>query len=239
MKLMTVGTLRGGAGATTVAAMAAEALVGQGARVLLLDACPENMLRLFFPIAYEAQDGWAHAPQAWTEQAFEVQERLVLCPFGQPADGAQALNADAAVEFWMQSLPRLAPEFDWVIADIGVIGPGSASWRRTAFMDLIVLNPDIGTHVRMGQSSLLAPESRLLINQFDPARKLSADLVLDWRVRYADQLLPVFVHRDEALHEALAKRMTIADYMPRSAAALDFSALAVWALAQPRLEQPC
>jgi cellulose synthase operon protein YhjQ len=92
------------------------------------------------------------------------------------------------------------------------------------------------------QSNQLPPEPSLhgpvrsprigavLLNGFEAGKALDRDIRLLLRRHHAHLAAPVAIHRDEALREALACKQTVFEYAPTSQAALEFSALATWAI---------
>ena len=72
----------------------------------------------------------------------------------------------------------------------------------------------------------------LLINRFNPASQLQRDLLLLWRSQPRSNRQPQLIHEDEALSEALAHKLPIGHYAPKSQAASDLRSLALWCLAQ-------
>jgi cellulose biosynthesis protein BcsQ len=77
-----------------------------------------------------------------------------------------------------------------------------------------------------------ALQGYLLVNQFDPASLLQRDLLLIWRKLFGGRMLPLTVHRDEAMREALAFQKPVGQHAPASLAARDVLSLATWCLAQ-------
>ena len=53
--------VRGGVGTTTITAALAWSLQMLGENVLVVDACPDNLLRLSFNVDFTHRQGWARA----------------------------------------------------------------------------------------------------------------------------------------------------------------------------------
>ena len=90
---------------------------------------------------------------------------------------------------------------------------------------------DAACHVQLLQQ---AGSNPVLVNRFDPGSQLQRDLLLIWRKHYATRLLPLTIHADEAVREALAFKQAIGQYAPDSLAAQDALSLATWCLTRRR-----
>ena len=67
--------LRGGVGTSSVLAAVGYALHRLGERVLMIDMCPENLLRLHFNLATAEKRGWARGMldgEDWYDQAWSL-----------------------------------------------------------------------------------------------------------------------------------------------------------------------
>lgn len=237
MKVISSWGLRGGVGNTSMLAMLGDALHAMGEPVLLIDLNRSDMLRLHFNIPFSDRHGWAAASLArlpWHEQAYFLEEGLWLLPYGRDARQGGGSHKDLPEDpdaFWCSALGRLAERFSWVLFDLPSGGGEFPLLRKRSDLDLLVATADAGCHVLLAQTQF-APETRMFVSAFDPSRPLSRDLLLDWRHRYGSRLLPVLMHRDEAVHEALAKKTNAYARFPDSAAAGDARALATWCMAR-------
>ncbi|STJ15287.1 cell division protein [Escherichia coli] len=78
--------VRGGVGTTTITAALAWSLQMLGENVLVVDACPDNLLRLSFNVDFTHRQGWARAMldgQDWRDAGLRYTSQLDLLPFGQ------------------------------------------------------------------------------------------------------------------------------------------------------------
>ena len=78
--------VRGGVGTTTITAALAWSLQMLGGNVLVVDACPDNLLRLSFNVDFTHRQGWARAMldgQVWRDAGLRYTSQLDLLPFGQ------------------------------------------------------------------------------------------------------------------------------------------------------------
>lgn len=231
MKLVTLVGLRGGAGTSTLVGLLGDALHRQGQRVLMVDLNSSDVLRLHFNVPYGDNHGWVAAlfPKGWRQQAYQIEEGLCLAPFGRQAIESSGISHLLRGEdFWLQALPDLDDDFDWVLFDCPSLPYRLApALRFRSTLDILVARPDAASHVLLSQQRL-EPYSYLLINGFDPAKRLQRDVVLDWRYRYRDRVLPMPMLLDESLNEALASKMLATAYMPDAASGRAAQALAAW-----------
>ncbi|SNS82291.1 cellulose synthase operon protein YhjQ [Noviherbaspirillum humi] len=246
MRIVAVLDVYGGCGATTVAAHLAQALHQQRRPVFAFDFCPENVLRLHFGMAWE--DGSGFAPRmlegsAWHEAAFRSSSGLAFIPFGALPDG-RALDALGAL---LETRPG------WLRADIDALefpappvlvcdcprGPAALRSQILEEADLVLLvcRPDpvayaAATRIARDAAQNGGPPTMIVLNGFDPARRLDRDISALLRTGHRELLSPVAVHRDESIREALACKQTVFEFAPDSQAAYDFDTLATWTIAR-------
>jgi len=230
--------LRGGVGSTSLLAATGQALHSLGERVLLVDMCPENLLRLHFNVGVNERAGWARAMVDgldWNTQAWTVEPGLSLLPYGrlkwaEQDQVEQRLRHEP--ELWRRRQAALAAQFDWILFDVPLRLPGHARVGPCA-MRLLVVEADAACQVLLQQQE--EEGEQLLINRFDPASQLQRDLLLIWRKQFGERLLPLNIHQDEAMREALAFKKPVGAYAEASLAAQDVQSLATWCLTR-RLE---
>ncbi|SHN26359.1 cellulose synthase operon protein YhjQ [Pseudomonas asturiensis] len=228
--------VRGGLGASTLLAAIGYALESLGERVLLVDMCPENMLRLHLGLDAAQEGGWARAMldgQDWFRQAWSLTPHLHLLPYG-------ALSARESADLELQLLDEpllwacrqssLAADYDWILFDLPQRLPGHANPGPCLF-PIQLIEADAACHILLQQQPR---DTLLLVNRFDPASQLQRDLLLLWRNHCANRLLPLTIHVDEAVREALAFRQPLGQYAPDSLAAQDVLSLATWCLTRRR-----
>ncbi|RON08800.1 cellulose synthase operon protein YhjQ [Pseudomonas brassicacearum] len=233
MTALSLRGLRGGVGTSSLLAATGHALHSLGERVLLIDMCPENLLRLHFGISVSESGGWARAMidgVGWNTQAWTVEPGLNVLPYGrlkleeQDQIEQHLLNEP---KLWRRRQASLAEHFDWVLFDVPLRLPGHARVGPCA-LRLRIVEADAACHVLLQQEE--APSEHLLINRFDPVSQLQRDLLLIWRKQYGARLLPLSVHQDEAMREALAFKKPVGAYAEASLAAQDVLSLAIWCL---------
>lgn len=233
MIAMSLQGIRGGVGTSTTLAALSFALSSLGQKVLVIDMCPENALGLHFNLDYAPAEGWARATldqTSWYEHAWNIESGLDVLPYGTLTD-VDVLQLDQLLRdnppLWSTRQASLAHSVDWVLFDLPQRLPGHIANPRCEIA-LNVLNLDAASHV------LLQPQrnsaQRLLVNRFDPASQFQRDLLLLWQHHYAQSLLPIHLHADEAMAEALARREPVGRYAPGSLIAQDIISLASWCL---------
>ena len=229
--------LRGGCGVSSLTAALGQALHSLGQRVLLVDLCPENLLRLHGGLPFADGGGWARAlldHQGWAEPLWRLQEGLCLLPYGRLASAEQAQLERflrGTPEFWSKRRAELAEHFDWLLFDLPQRLPGHAA-PDTLDLTLRVLEADAACHALL--QGWRGEREWLLLNRFDPTRRLQRDLRLLWQQTLGARLVPQCVHADEALGEALAHKLPVGLHAPHSLAAQDVLSLATWCLAAHR-----
>lgn len=226
--------LRGGCGVSSLVAGLGQALHALGQRVLLIDLCPENLLRLHGNLPFADEGGWARSlldQRAWAESLWQLREGLCLLPYGRltAAERGQLERFLLGTpEFWSFRRAQLAARFDWLLFDLPQRLAGHAAAAPLDFT-LRVLEADAACHALL--QDWQGEGEWLLLNRFDPTRTLQRDLRLLWQQTFGHRLVSQCVHADEAVAEALAHKLPVGLYMPNSLAAQDLSSLAVWCLA--------
>ncbi len=103
-------------------------------------------------------------------------------------------------------------------------------WHHTLLAQadcvLKVLTPDANCHLRLHQHTFAA-NTRFLLNQFNANSKLQQDLHQLWLASLT-HLIPVLIHRDEALAESLMMKQPLGEYRPHALASEEITTLANW-----------
>ncbi|MBD8496622.1 cellulose synthase operon protein YhjQ [Pseudomonas syringae] len=237
MTTLSLSGVRGGVGTTSLLAALGFALQSLGERVLMIDLCPENQLRLHCNLPLEQASGWARAmldDQPWHEHAWRLNDHLHLLPYGR-LSSAQSLALEqrllADPQLWARRQARLAGQYDWLLFDLPQRLPGHAACGP-CLLPVRVAESDPAC-LALLQQARQAPghvPPLLLVNRFDPGSQLQRDLLLVWRNSPGSRLLPLTVHSDEAMREAMAFRQPVGQYAPDSLAAQDALSLATWCL---------
>ncbi|MBA4500835.1 cellulose biosynthesis protein BcsQ [Marinobacterium marinum] len=235
MSIIRLQGIRGGVGTTSLVAALAYELNRLGQRVLVVDHCPENMLRLHFERPFAESGGWAHAwkeQQDWREQAWELRSGLCLLPYGR----VDAMTV-GRLDHWLQDHPdewplrlaELTQSFDWILLDTPHHRLSGHCGSLRPDLDIQVLRPDAACHALLqGRETV----RKLMINGYDPASRLQQDLLLLWRHQYGDRLLPLPVYQDEGMAESMAYKQPVGAHAVNSQAADTLRSLAIWCLSQ-------
>ncbi|EON3356064.1 cellulose biosynthesis protein BcsQ [Yersinia enterocolitica] len=237
MPVLALQGVRGGIGTTSVTAALAWALQQLDESVLVIDFSPDNLLRLHFNMSFEQSRGWAKAEvdgEGWQQGAMRYTEKLDFLPFGQLT---QTENEQLSASLqqhprqWQENLSRLLANasYRWILLDIPA---GDSAFTRQALTladkTLILIHADASCHIRLHQQNLPAG-CHFLLNQFSASSRLQQDLHQLW-LQSLDSLLPIFIHRDEAMAEALAVKQPLGEYSAQSLAAEEVMTLANWCL---------
>lgn len=237
MPVIALQGVRGGIGTTSVTAALAWALQQLGESVLAIDLAPDNLLRLHFNTPFELNRGWARAQLdglGWQQGAMRYGKKLDFLPFGR-LSVAERLKirhqGNDIPQRWQEflALLRASGDYRWILLDIPA-GDDPLLEQQLALADqvFLLLNPDANCHARLHQQPLPSA-CHLLINQYSSASPLQQDLHQLW-LQTLPGLLPLVIHRDEALAEALAVKQPLGEYRPESLAADEILTLANWCL---------
>lgn len=233
MPTVVIQGLRGGTGATSLTAALSWALSALGESVLAIDGDAENQLAAHFNAPLTATRGWMQAirdGQRWQESALRYQAGLDLLPFGQLIHQSDLTllqqDGEIAAEL-LNAIPVLKRNYQWLFLDIPAI---SLPWHHRVLAQadcvLKVLTPDANCHLRLHQHTFAA-NTRFLLNQFNANSKLQQDLHQLWLASLT-HLIPVLIHRDEALAESLMMKQPLGEYRPHALASEEITTLANW-----------
>ncbi len=242
MAILGLQGIRGGVGTTSITAALAWSLQLLGESVLVIDACPDNLLRLSFNVDFASRGGWARSVldgQDWRDAGLRYTSQLDVLPFGQLTTSEwdvihqhDALNQLAAL---LQAL-KAQQQYHWVLIDLPHgFSPLTRQFVAACDHVFTIIKPDINCHIRLHQQPLPAG-AHILINDLRIGSQLQDDLWQVW-LQSQTRILPTTIHRDEALAECLAAKQPLGEYRSDSLAAEEMVTLANWCLlhcAQPR-----
>jgi len=233
---------KGGVGKTTMAANIAVALSQRKKKVLLIDLDPQNAQRFHLGMDPDEIAGLVRegiSPSSVFDSPFDVS----FIPFGRVneteledfeaqiklnprwvADGINALGEDA---------------FDFVVLDTP---PGPSVYLQQALAAanraLVVVLADAASFATIDKITALVDEytegradfhgMSLLINQMPINSKLGHQVRSALFASYASQLVPVSIHRDARVSQALAFERPVLQYEPGCKASLDIQYVADW-----------
>ncbi|WLI78071.1 cellulose biosynthesis protein BcsQ [Kosakonia sp. H02] len=228
--------IRGGVGTTSITAALAWSLQLLGESVLVIDACPDNLLRLSFNVDFTHKAGWARAlidGHQWRDAGMRYTSQLDVLPFGCLAANEWE-NTALLHEAFNQLTPVLQTlktqqHYPWILIDL----PHGVSPLARQFIEqcdhvFTVVKPDTNCHVRLHQQPLPAG-AHILINDLRLGSQLQDDLWQVW-LQSQPRILPMVIHRDEAMAECLASKQPLGEYRSDALAAEEILTLANWCL---------
>lgn len=235
---------KGGVGKTTVAVNLAVALSRRGKRVLVIDLDPQNAQRLHLGMDPEEIAGLVRegiSPASIFDSPFGVH----FIPFG-------CAREDELTEFeaelqenpdWVAQGVASMDEvgFDFVILDTP---PGPTVYLRQALAAaqraLIVVLADAASFATIPKMSSLVEQytenrhdflgAHLLINQMPAQSRLGHQVRSALYASHGSQLVPVAIHKDPHVSQALAFERPVLEYEPGCKSSLDIHYLADWVL---------
>lgn len=228
--------MRGGVGTTSLTAALAWALQILGENVLVIDASPDNLLRMSFNVDFVHQGGWARSlldGQDWRDAGLRYTSQLDLLPFGQ-LTSQEWENPQA----WQETLGEIGSaiqalkasgRYSWILLDLPY-GESPLTRQLVSLCDhtLAIAQVDANCHIRLHQQALPAG-AHILINDLRIGSQLQDDLYQVW-LQSQRRLLPIVIHRDEAMAECMASKQPLGEYRSDSLAAEEVLTLANWCL---------
>lgn len=235
MALMALQGIRGGVGTSSLCAGLGWALSALGEQVLLIDGSPVSQLGMHFNLPVQAEQGWMQAlchGGDWLQSARRYPQGPDLLPYGllsASASASAAVQDSTIAAPLLAALPALRGRYGWIIFDLPA---ESAPWHAALYAQLDgllgVITPDANCHLRLSQQRFPAA-TRFLINQFNANSRLQQDLHQLWMASL-NPLIPLLIHRDEALAEALMMKQPVGEYRPHALVSEELTTLANWLL---------
>ncbi len=236
MAILGLQGVRGGVGTTSLTAALAWALQILGENVLVIDASPDNLLRMSFNVDFVHQGGWARSlldGQDWRDAGLRYTSQLDLLPFGQltaqerenPQSWQETLGEIGSA---IQAL-KASGRYSWILLDLPY-GASPLTGQLVSLCDhtLAIAQVDANCHIRLHQQALPAG-AHVLINDLRIGSQLQDDLYQVW-LQSQRRLLPIVIHRDEAMAECMASKQPLGEYRSDSLAAEEVLTLANWCL---------
>ncbi|EAA5205314.1 cellulose biosynthesis protein BcsQ [Salmonella enterica subsp. enterica] len=236
MAILGLQGVRGGVGTTSLTAALAWALQILGENVLVIDVSPDNLLRMSFNVDFVHQGGWARSlldGQDWRDAGLRYTSQLDLLPFGQ-LTAQERENPQA----WQETLGEIGSaiqalkasgRYSWILLDLPYGAP-PLTGQLVSLCDhtLAIAQVDANCHIRLHQQALPAG-AHILINDLRIGSQLQDDLYQVW-LQSQRRLLPIVIHRDEAMAECMASKQPLGEYRSDSLAAEEVLTLANWCL---------
>jgi cellulose synthase operon protein YhjQ len=244
---------KGGVGKTTIAANLSAAVATLGGKVRVIDLDPQNALRLHFGMQHDDPSGISRQTllgHSWHEVMYRSQYGVDFLPYGvvNEVDRIAFEHQIEAQPYWLIShLETLNIGKDEVVFVDTPPGPTAYMQQvlHCANLAVVVLKPDAASYSTVPSMESLINfycadrkdfwGSYYLINQMDASKQLNRD-VYDMLVSsLGERLIPVAVHRDEAVSEALAYQAPVSYYSQHCSAAHDLQQVADWLQQRYRL----
>ncbi|EAQ5876599.1 cellulose biosynthesis protein BcsQ [Salmonella enterica subsp. enterica serovar Schwarzengrund] len=236
MAILGLQGVRGGVGTTSLTAALAWALQILGENVLVIDASPDNLLRMSFNVDFVHQGGWARSlldGQDWRDAGLRYTSQLDLLPFGQ-----LTVQERENPQAWQETLGEIGSaiqalkasgRYSWILLDLPY-GASPLTGQLVSPCDhtLAIAQVDANCHIRLHQQALPAG-AHILINDLRIGSQLQDDLYQVW-LQSQRRLLPIVIHRDEAMAECMASKQPLGEYRSDSLAAEEVLTLANWCL---------
>lgn len=244
MQIFCVQGLQAGVGAASFVANIARTLLELNQDVLIVDLNPSNLLRLHFNMDWENPNGWAFNLQnqkPWHEAGFQCEQGVVFVPFGQiDYQAHQRLLVDYLNENRLREQLNILdlPEKTWLILNMSSdINPLTKQALELSQLVIRLFEPTVTSlsalmdsmqSLYYQQHNALISKTFYVINKLLPSSEMDTDMTLVFKNVLLKRLLPISVHFDENVKEALANQTTVNVHAPNSAATKEFRTLSIW-----------
>ncbi len=244
MKSVGIISMKGGVGKTTIAAnLAIEFARLQPGPVAAIDLDPQNGLAWHFTGDAAALAGVCDAAvsRGSLGQGWQSERNVSLFPFGS-SDENQRLRFEGLLESdpdWLaMQLKMLAPQMRGGIVVVDT-PPGQSVYLHQTLDAcdhlLMVAQADMASLATVADmESTLAPVmarrphlvAHYLFNQVEPGQPINDEVLALMAQRFGPRVIPLRVHRDESVAEALACHASVEAYDPSSQGRHDLEHLA-------------
>jgi len=229
--MVTVFSLAGGVGKTSMVATLGRTLSSMGERVLLTDTTSHGLLPFYFG-ASELRPG---VVRTFSPPAGATDASIAMVSY----DVSQRDASPESQEWLVNELTRTSRGMQRILLDV----PLSAAWvaRRMARLGgitLVPVAPDMNSVISLGPlekffAGVVDEEGKpaqpfYVLNEFDASVPLHLDVREVMRRQLGDRLLPFVLRRSPSVSEALAEGMTVMDYASDQPVAGDYMNLASW-----------
>ncbi len=242
MKIVAFVSGKGGVGKSTLAANIAVALAQRKKKILLIDLDPQNAQRFHLSMDPDEVAGLVREGIVMTS-VFESPFDVSFIPFGRVTEQELQdfeVHLQHDPEWVDNSLHAIGEDvFDFVVLDTP---PGPSVYLvqalRAAHCALVVVLADASSLATIDKMLALVDEyttdhadfqgSHLLINQMPIHSKLGHQVRTALQAHYPAQLIPVSIHMDAHVSQALAYERPVLQYEPGCKASLDIQYVTDW-----------
>lgn len=254
MRSLAVINQKGGCGKTTTSINLAAALAELGQRVLLVDTDPQAHCALGLAVP-EQQVEWHIGDAMLAPDAARIDPDHLVWQINGRLDLAPSTVALASIERRLADAPdrdlrlarvlgRLAGRYDVCIVDcppsIGLLTFNALRACReviipveTGYFALKGAAKQVATIRVMAEQCGHEVKIHVLPNMYDVRLRMGREIVADLGRRFGDAVLPVPIHYNSKLKEAVSFGQPICEYDPASRGAQDYERLARHLLAHP------
>lgn len=245
MSIIGVVSMKGGVGKTSVTANLAVALsrtLGAG-RVSAVDLDPQNALRFHLGLDFDDPTGICIQTvdgHNWSEVAQPTEYGVLCLPYGEATEEQRGAFEEALDQRPLavgEEIEAAGLNDDAIVLIDTPPGPSPYLRQTLACADLIVivLLADAASYATVSAMESWLAEMRdqyrhtrhlYLLNQIDRTDVLNKDVADVLHHRLSDTLIPIGVHLDEAVREALAFQQPVMAYDPHGQASHDLARLA-------------
>jgi cellulose synthase operon protein YhjQ len=232
---------KGGVGKSTLTANVGIGLVQRRKKVLLIDLDPQNVQRLHMGLDPQEYAGLARegiTPGSVFDSPFGAS----FIPFGRLKE-SELEEFEAYLEAhpnWLLDIQSLASAgYDYILLDTP---PGPTVYLQqtlqAANRALVVVLADVASFATIPRIQSLVQEytakssnflgMNILINQMPTHGKLGHQVRSALYASYAEQIVPVAVHKDHGVAQALAFERPVLQYEPNCPASQDIQSVADW-----------
>ncbi len=229
--MLSVVSLSGGVGKTSLVATLGRSLSSAGEKVLLADTTTHGLLPYYFGARELRPD---------VVRTFSPPPGSSDAPVYMVNYETDRLQGDEAAQGQLvEEIARHARGTQRVLLDLS----GSSAWlarllARQNSTILVPIAPDMNSVLSIQNveryfagavdSDGRAVQPYYVLNQFDASLPLHLDVREVLRQQLGDRLLPVMIRRSPSVAEALAEGMTVIDYAPEAPVTEDYIHLAEW-----------